>query len=71
MSPTLFALVIFQIRSCFYAWADLDLDLPIYAFFLSGMTGIHLHTQLLLVKMGSNKLFALAGLELQSSPSVS
>jgi hypothetical protein len=34
-----------------------------------GITGMHHHTQLLLVEMGSQELFAWAGLELQSSGS--
>jgi hypothetical protein len=44
----------------------LDHSPPNYAFDIDGMTGDH-HTKLLLVEIGSCKLFAQAGLELQSS----
>jgi hypothetical protein len=48
MPPTLFALVIFQIRSHFFprlAWTDWDP--PIYISCVAGMTRIEHHTQLL------------------------
>jgi hypothetical protein len=43
-SPVLFALVIFQIRSCVFAWTRLDLD-PIYASCVAGKTGTCYHAQ--------------------------
>jgi hypothetical protein len=51
--------VIFWIVSCIYAQACLDCDLPIYASHVAGMTGMYHHTQLLLIKMESHKLFCL------------
>jgi hypothetical protein len=45
--PTLlFAVVIFQMGSHFYALASLDLDLPIYASCIAGMTVVYHHAQL-------------------------
>jgi hypothetical protein len=52
MSPVLFALDIFQIRSHINSQAWLDCDPPIYSSHVAGMTGTHHHTQLLLVEMG-------------------
>jgi hypothetical protein len=46
MPPALFTLVIFLIRSHFYAQTSLDLDPPIYAFHIPGMTGKCHHIQL-------------------------
>jgi hypothetical protein len=51
----------------FYAQTGLDCNLPIYASYVAGMTGMCLHAQLLLVKMWSCEVFALASLEPQSS----
>jgi hypothetical protein len=65
LSP--FCLLFFQIGSCISAQASLDWDPPTYASHVAGMTGMHQHTQLLLVEMGSPKIFAQAGLKLQSS----
>jgi hypothetical protein len=60
----LFALAIFPIGFHDYAQASLDHNLTIYASHVAGMTGMHYHTQLLLVVMKSLELFAWAGLEL-------
>jgi hypothetical protein len=49
----LFALVIFQVGSCVYAWANLGHDPPIYAPCRADMTGLYHCTQLLLVEMGT------------------
>jgi hypothetical protein len=45
MPPALFALVIFPTVSHVYALASLDLDPPIYASCLPGMTGMYHHSQ--------------------------
>jgi hypothetical protein len=46
-----------------FAWAGLDLNPPIYASCLTGMTDTQHHTQLLLVEMDSLELFVQAGIE--------
>jgi hypothetical protein len=61
-------LVIFEIGSCIFAWAGLDLYPCICAFYIFlyiGMTSTRHHDQPL-VKMESRELFAQTGLELQS-----
>jgi hypothetical protein len=42
MLPALFALVILRIRSCVFAWASLDNNLPIYSSYVARMTGHHI-----------------------------
>jgi hypothetical protein len=66
MPLTLFALVILQIRSCVYAQAGRVLDPSIYASCIAEITGVH-HTQLLLVEIGSLKLFTQADFKPKSS----
>jgi hypothetical protein len=56
----------FEIRSSFFVQAGLDSDSLIYASHIAGMTDTR-HQVQLLVEMGSNKLFACAGLEPLSS----
>jgi hypothetical protein len=55
MPPGLFALVILGI---IYVGAGLDCDSLIYIFHIAGMTGMHHHTQFLLVEMESLNIFA-------------
>jgi hypothetical protein len=49
-----------------YTWASLDHDPPIYASHVARVTGAHHHIQLLLVEMGSLKLFVQLTLNLDS-----
>jgi hypothetical protein len=51
--PNPFALYIFLIGSHIYVQACLDCESPIYAYHKAGITGVHYHTQLLLVEWGS------------------
>jgi hypothetical protein len=54
MPLVFFALGIFPIGLCFmYGWAGLDLDLPIYAFPINGVTGVCQHAQYLIAEMES------------------
>jgi hypothetical protein len=55
--PSPFCFNYFSNKVLPYALAGWDHHLPIYASCLAGMTGIHYHAQLLLVEMGSPKLF--------------
>jgi hypothetical protein len=70
VSPTLFALVIFEIESPNYSWTSLEHDLPIYATCLARMISMYHHTQILLVKMGSLEPFAQAEILLISASQV-
>jgi hypothetical protein len=45
MPPAFYPLVIFETESLVFAWVDLDLNPPIYASCIAGMTGMHHHTQ--------------------------
>jgi hypothetical protein len=63
MSPAHFAFVSFQMRSYIYTQAGLDSNPLIYVSHIAGMTGVHHHSQLLLVEIETHKLFAQAGLE--------
>jgi hypothetical protein len=67
MPPALFVLVIFEIGSLLYACAALDYDPPIYASCMAKVTGSHYHTQHFTGEIGSQELFAQAGIKLQSS----
>jgi hypothetical protein len=42
----IFALVVFWIESCIYAWTYLDCVPPIYASHIAGMSGMYHHSQL-------------------------
>jgi hypothetical protein len=66
MQPTLCALVIFKIVSCFMPGPVWTVILPYYASWVAGRTDVHHHTQLL-VEIESCRLFALADLQLWSS----
>jgi hypothetical protein len=46
MPQGLFALVIFQIRSCIYVLGGLDFHPPIYTSHIAGMTSVCHHAQL-------------------------
>jgi hypothetical protein len=64
MPPALFALVILEIRYCFFlGLVVLNCNLPMLMLpVIAGMTGVCHHTQLL-VDMGSCKFFAAIGLK--------
>jgi hypothetical protein len=57
MSPVHFALVIFQIRSWIFAWANLAHDLPICASCVAGMKGACHYAQLYWPKWGAGSVF--------------
>jgi hypothetical protein len=63
MPPALYALTIFRAGCHVYAWAGLDIDPPIYASLVAGMTGAHHHAQSFfffkLVEMVSLRTFCL------------
>jgi hypothetical protein len=49
-TPVLFSLDIFGIQCCIYPRAILDLNPTIYAFCIAGITGMHHHVQLYLLR---------------------
>jgi hypothetical protein len=54
-TPALFALVNFWLGSHFYVQASLNHDSPIYTSYVTGMTGMLHHAQLLLVEIKSHE----------------
>jgi hypothetical protein len=61
MPLVLLGLVIFQVGSCLRDLAGLNCNPSVYASQVAGMTGVHHHTQILLVEMGSPQLYAGTG----------
>jgi hypothetical protein len=58
--------VIFQIRSCFYAWTGQQYNPLSYTSQVAGMTGAHSHTQLFNDWNGISWTFWLANIKQQS-----
>jgi hypothetical protein len=63
MSLALFALGIFKIGHCILCLGRPGPDPPFYTASIAGTTGMHHHTQLFWIEMGSLALFARASLE--------